>query len=446
VVSRPGQGKWTRPNATTYPDVWSTAWSTPIPGYESSVNALRQERVFFDVSQPLVRPKAVPTLADLQAMPGSQWWNSSNNRLYVHLGLWSGSLASNDPNQHTIEIPYYAGLRIGTGSAYVTFRGLNIRHTRMAIGFTGSSHHNAAISIDASYNYGMGFWTASTYNSFRSVTGRRNTIQLIKLDNGARNNLVDGAVATENLGQGVKLTGSNTAYNTIRNSVFADGKNVPMAAGAYGGYVQGILIEDGANHNYFYANTIRNMRRGIYLYQTSSTSGPLTGNSIHDNLLTGNSTAVYVWDGRSGGTSTGTVAFEKNTYAGNQYAVVAYGGTSNKTFDHETIYDSTPSAGLGAVYLKGSGSTLAFVNCIVARSTAYGFRAETGSSVAVSHTDVYQATSGTRSGGVSWSSSNVTIDPKFLSTTSSSSSYLKIDATSPVYDASTTAGPIGARW
>ena len=68
--------------------------------------------------------------------------------------------------------------------------------------------------------------------------------------------------AIENLGQGVKLTGASTSYNTIRNSTFADGKKVPMAAGQYGGYTQGILIENGAHHNYIEDNTIRNMRRG----------------------------------------------------------------------------------------------------------------------------------------------------------------------------------------
>ena len=444
VVSRPNQGRWTRPDAARYPNVWSTPWTTAIPGYESSVRTYRQERVFMDVSQPLVRPKSTPTLADLQATPASQWWDGK--KLYVRLGLWSGSLTSTDPNQHTIEIPYYKGLLAGSGSAYVTFRGLNIRHANMAIGFTGDAHHMTAQSIDASYNYGMGFWTASDYNVFRSVSGKRNTIQLLKFDNGAQHNLVDGMTATENLGQGVKLTGAGTSYNTIRNSTFADGKNVPTAAGQYGGYTQGILLENGAHHNYIEDNTIRNMRRGLYLYQTASTSKALTGNLVKRNLFLDNSVGVFIWDSRSGGSSSGAMSFSRNVYAGNLYAIQSEGATSGKTFDHETIYDSRPASGLGAVYLKGSGGKVTLKNSIVRTSTAYGLRGDSGSMLTVSYTTVYGAKSGVRSGNVSWGTSNRTSDPKFLSTSRSSSDFVRIGPTSPVYAAGSAKDPIGARF
>ncbi len=444
VVSRPGDTRWTRPDAGRYPNVWSIPWTTPIPGYESSVRTLRQERVFMDISQPLVRPKSTPTLADLQATPASQYWNGK--RLYVRLGLWSGSLASTDPRQHTIEIPYYKGLLAVSGSAYVTFRGLNIRHTNMAIGFTGNAHHMTAQSIDASYNYAMGFFTAGDYNVFRSVSGKRNTIQVLKLDNGAQHNLVDGMTAIENLGQGIKLTGASTSYNTIRNSTFADGKKVPTAAGQYGGYTQGILIENGAHHNYIEDNTIRNMRRGLYLYQTSSTSKPLTGNLVKRNLFLDNSVGVFIWDSRSGGSSSGAMTFSRNVYAGNTYAIQSEGATSGKTFDHETIYDSRPASGLGAVYLKGSGGKVTLKNSIVRTSTAYGLRGDSGSMLTVSYSTVYGAASGRRSGNVSWSSTNRTSDPDFLSTDRSSADFVRIGPTSPVYAAGSANDPIGARF
>lgn len=444
VVSRPGDTRWTRPDASRYPNVWSIPWTTPVPGYESSVRAYRQERLFMDTSQPLVRPKATPTLADLQATPASQYWNGT--RLYVRLGLWSGTLASTDPRQHTIEIPYYKGLLTGSGSAYATFRGLAIRHTNMAIGFTGNAHHMTAQSIDASYNYGMGFWTASDYNVFRSVSGKRNTIQLLKFDNGAQHNLVDGMTATENLGQGVKLTGASTSYNTIRNSTFADGKKVPMSAGQYGGYTQGILLENGAHHNYIEDNTFRYMRRGLYLYQTSSTSKSLTGNLVKRNLFLDNSVGVFLWDGRSGGSSSGAMSFSRNVYAGNGYAIQSEGATSGKTFDHETIYDSRPASGLGAVYLKGSGGKVTLKNSIVRTSTAYGLRGDSGSMLTVTYSTVYGAKSGVRSGNVSWGSTDRTSDPGFLSTSRTSADFVRIGSTSPVYAAGSAKDPIGARF
>ena len=265
------------------------------------------------------------------------------------------------------------------------------------------------------------------------------------MDSGAQYNLVDSATATENLGQGVKLIGSSTAYNTIRKSTFADGRNVPVSAGQYGGYIQGILLENGAHDNQIEDNTIRNMRRGLYLYQTSSTSKALSANSIRRNLFLDNSAGVYIWDSRSGGASSGTVAFSRNVYAGNGYAIQSEGATSNKTFDHETIYDSRPAGGLGAIYLKGSGGFVSVKNSIVRKSTAYGVRADSGSRLTVSYTTVSGTTSGSRSGTVSWSSTNKTSDPLFLSSFRSSADYLYIGSTSPVYAAGSAQDPIGAR-
>ncbi len=444
IVSRPGDTRWTRPDASRYPNVWQIPWTTPIPGYESSVRSYRQERVFMDGSQPLVRPTSTPTLADLQATPASQYWNGS--KLYVRLGVWSGTLASTDPREHTIEIPTYKGLLVGSGSAYVTIRGLAIRHTNMAVGITGDAHHVTVDSLDASYNYGMGFWTASHHNVFRSISGRRNTIQLVKFDDGAQYNLVERATGIENLGQGVKLTGADTAYNTIRLSTFADGKNVPMGAGQYGGYVQGVLLEHGAHHNYIQDNTIRNMRRGLYLYQTSSTSKALTGNKVSRNTFLDNSVGVFIWDSRSGGSSSGTMTFARNVYAGNTYAIQTEGQTSNKTFDNETIYDSRPAKGLGAVYLKGSGATIALKDSIIRLSTAYGARADSGSRLTISYSAMSRTTSGATSGNVTYGSTNRTADPKFLSTDRASADYLTIGPSSPLYAAGSAKDPIGARW
>jgi len=267
VVSRPRDGKWTRPDAAHYPDVWQTPWTAAIPGYESAVNSYRQQRVFADVSQPLVRPGSL-SLAGLQATPGSQWWNGS--KLMVRLGGWGSTPgASLDPNDHTIEIPFYSGLLVASGSNYVQIMGFNVRHTTMGVGFTGNASHGLVQDVDASYDYTMGFFTASSYNTFRRITGSRNTIQLVKLDNGADHNVVEYATGTENMGQGVKLTGSGTQYNTVRWSTFKGGKDVPTNQAQYGGYVQGIDIEQGANNNTIDGNTIQRNRRGLMLYQVN---------------------------------------------------------------------------------------------------------------------------------------------------------------------------------
>jgi hypothetical protein len=401
VVNRPGSTRWYRPNASSYPDVWATSWTTAIPGYESNVKSYRQEAVFMDVSQPLVRPAVTPTLAQLQAQPASQYWNGST--LYVHLGLWSGTLADSNPNNHTIEIPKYNGLLISSGSQYVTVQGFRVRHASIGLGGTGTSHHITFKDCDGSYNYPMGFFSAGAYQSFLNVTGTRNTIQLIKMDNGANHNLVDNAVATENMGQGIKLTGASTAYNTISNSTFADTQLVPSWARGYGGYTQGIDIEEGAHDNLVTNNLISNNVRGLMLYQNSSSGAPLNNNVVTGNRFTGNRFGVLIWDGRlSTSGSTGNVTFSKNLYYGNVEAVGCDAVTSNKLFDHETIYDTGtgPNVESNAFHIRGGVVTVR--NTIISDVGGYGFFTQNGSKVDVLATTVVNAGLGVYSGDVTW--------------------------------------------
>jgi hypothetical protein len=77
--------------------------------------------------------------------------------------------------------------------------------------------------------------------------------------------------------------------------------------------------------------------------------------------------------------------------------------------------------------------------------TAYGARADSGSSLTISHTTVSATTSGVRSGGVSWGSTDRTSDPKFLSLDRTADLYLTIGPSSPVYAAGSAKEPLGAR-
>ena len=447
VVSRPGQGRWTRPNPTSYPNVWQATWTTSIPGYESSVKGFRQERVFVDVSQPLVRP-ATTTLAELQKTPGSQYWNGS--RLYVRLGGWGSTPGDSlDPNDHTVEVPYYKGLLVASGSSYVRIQGFDIRHTTMGVGFTGTSHHNTVEDVDASYNYMMGFFTSSSYNTFRRVTGSRNTIQLVKLDDGADHNLVEDAVATQNMGQGIKLTGAGNQYNTVRSSVFRGGLDVPVNQGQYGGYVQGIDIEQGANHNTIISNRIERNRRGLMLYQLNSGGKALTGNAIRYNTFSGNSTAVVLWDGKYTTTQgKGAITFYRNTYADNQKGVASESYTAGKVFDHETFYrtGTVKTQSHSTFYLK-KGS-IKIRNSVDPLVGGYHFYAASGAQIKMSNTIYYSAGIKTRnsSSRVVYDTGVKYLDPRFLSLDPVSATYLTIDRSSPAYTLSSTGGPVGARW
>jgi hypothetical protein len=447
VVSRPGDGVWTRPDPSGNPNVWVTPWTAPIPGYDASVASYRQERIFVDVSQPLVRPTTT-TLAGLQATPGSQYWDGRH--LYVRLGGWgSTSGASLDPNAHTVEIPSYSGILISSGSNYVQIMGFRIRHTTMGVGFTGSASHDLVQDVDASYNYTMGFFTASSYNTFRRVTGTRNTIQLLKLDNGADHNLVEDAVGIENMGQGVKLTGSGTQYNTIRDSIFRGGKDVPLNQGGYGGYVQGVDIEQGANHNTIIGNRIERNRRGLMLYQINASGGALTGNSVKYNTFVGNDAAVVLWDGKYTTTQgKGAVTFYRNVYVQNTKSVTSEAYTSAKVFDHETYVQTgtVKTQSHSTFYLKKGSITVR--NSVIRGSAGYHFYAASGAKISVSYTTYWWVGIGTRN-----SSTRVIlgagvrhVDPRFLSSDPLSASYLTIDSHSPAYKLGSSGGPVGARW
>ena len=163
------------------------------PGYDSAYRNLRQERLYLDTTQPLHRPASAPTMAQLNAQKYSQYWNpsKSTDNLCVHLGRWDGTGIPEDPARHRIVVPWYRGIVLGGGSAYVTIRDLRIRHTIMGVGISvtrnpaiGKAHHNSVYNVDASYNYRMGFWTGGDYNLFDSISGSKNSIQLVKLDSG----------------------------------------------------------------------------------------------------------------------------------------------------------------------------------------------------------------------------------------------------------------------
>jgi hypothetical protein len=319
----------------------------------------------------------------------------------------------------------------------------------MGVGFTGTAHHNLAQDVDASYNYTMGFFAQTPYNTFRRVTCTRNTIQLVKLDNGAHHNLVEGAVATQNMGQGIKLTGAGNAYNTVRGSTFRGGRDVPVNQGQYGGYVQGVDIEQGANHNTIIGNRIERNRRGLMLYQTSSAGKPLTGNAIRYNTFSANDTGVVLWDGKYGTTQgKGAITFYRNTYADNTKSVTSEAYTAGKTFDHETFYrtGSVKTQSHSTFYLK-KGS-IAVKNSVIRGSAGYHFYAASGSRITVTYTTYWMLGIATRNSSttVSLGTGVKHLDPGFLSYDPLAPTYLTIDSTSPAYKIGSNGGPVGARW
>jgi hypothetical protein len=487
-----GTSGWRRPSSTSYPNVWCKTWKPPapnlltgqavIPGYESSLSSTRQDRLYLDVSQPLNRPVAAPTMAQLNAQPFSQYWNKSKatDNLCVHLGRWDGKAIKKDPAYHKITVPWYRGIILSGGSAYVTIRDLRIRHTIMGVGFSvnrdkaiGKAHHNAAVNVDSSYNYRMGFWTGGDDNTFDRISGSRNSIQLVKLDSGtwldgspygAQRNVIKDARSTQNFSHGIKLYGKLTTHNVVGDTVF-DNAGIPKAA-RNADQTQAVQISNGASYNTFRDNTIIGGDAGFELYQYNSSGGPLNGNLITRNRLLHVRFGVFLWDTKvNSAFGTGTTTFSHNVYYDTQTAIGGNGTKSGKVFDHETIYRSgfhdgptSPSVDKAGIRLFTGSITVR--NSIIDDTNGPSICAKSGATVYLSYSDTYRwrndprtkfphgtycySTASYAYGKVVVGSGVVHVAPGYLSTDPASSSFLVIGSSSPLYGAASDGSRLGA--
>ena len=150
-------------------------------------------------------------------------------------------------------------------------------------------------------------------------------------------------------------------------------------------------------------NVIANNARGLMLYQITASGKPLKNNTITGNQFTGNRFAVLIWDGRlSASSSTGHVTFSQNVYRGNVEAVGCDSVTSDKVFDHESIYNtgSAKTVDNSAFHLKAG--TITVTNSIISGVGGYAFYALRGAKVVVSATAVSGTGLGIQSGDVTW--------------------------------------------
>ena len=486
-----GTSGWRRPWATTYSHVWCKTWIPGAnlltgqkvpPGYDTQYDATHEDRLYMDDSQPLHRPAAVTTIAQLNAQPYSQYWDRtrSTDNLCVHLGLWSGAAVNENPATHRVVVPWYDGIILAGGSTHVTIRDLRIRHTIMGVGISvsadrsiGKGHDNTVYNVDASYNYRMGFWTAGDYNDFDHISGSRNSIQLLKLDTGtysdgtaygAQHNTVHASISTQNLGHGLKLLGRLVEWNYVYANTI-EGTGIPTRAKSAGGATQAIQIANGASHNSFWRNLIRGTDAGVELYQYDSNGGPLAGNSIHDNRFEHVGTGVFLWDAKvSAAFGTGATTFAHNVYYDTQTAIGGNGTTSGKVFDHETIRHTgfglnptTPSIESAGVIVHAG--TITIRNSIIDDSNGPAICPGAGTSVSLSYSDAYRwlkdarasmphgvfcaSTSQHTFGSVKVGTGVTYLDPAYV-TDPASPDFLVITSASPLYRKATDGGRLGA--
>jgi hypothetical protein len=292
----------------------------------------------------------------------------------------------------------------------VTIRDLRIRHTVMGVGFSvakdhavGKAHHNTAYYVDSSYNYQMGFWTAGDYNVFDHISGSRNSIQLVKLDQGsysdgtrygAQHNVIKHARSVQDGTHGVKLYGPLVQHNTVGWSYF-DARGIPPVVKS-GGQTQAIQLANGASYNDIVSNRVVDTDAGVELYQYDLNGGPLVGNTVRKNRFEHLGFGVFLWDTRFGDASlgTGSMRFDYNVYYDTQVAIGGNGTTSGKVFDHETIYHTgfrnspaSPSVDTPGVTLMSGSITI--TNSIIDDTNGPSICPHSGATVNLSYSDTY---------------------------------------------------------
>jgi hypothetical protein len=487
-----GKKGWSRPWPTKYPHVWCKTWRPPganlltgqrvPPGYDSTYTSARTDRLYMDGAQPLHRPSTAPSIATLNRRPYTQYWNpnKSTKNLCVHLAVWGGKTSEN-PAKHSIVVPWYFGIILAGGSSNVTVRDLRIRHTIMGVGISvskdksiGKSHDNTVYNVDASYNFRMGFWTAGDHNVFDHISGSRNSLQLVKLDEGnyadgtpygAQHNVVRYSISTQNLAHGIKLAGRDVRWNEIYgNTILAS--SIPRLAKSGGGATQGVQIANGASNNTVRNNLIRGGDAGIELYQYDSYGGPLRGNSIHHNVIEHVQTGVFLWDNKvARWFGTGDNTFSYNVYYDTRKAAIGGNGTtSGKLFQHETIRHSgfspgkSPNIERAAVALMAGSITIQ--DSIIDDSNGPSICPRVGTTVYLSYSDTYRWRKDTRASmphgtfckstslhafGVVEVGANVPhVDPGYV-TDPSSSAFLVVKPGSAAYGTASDGGNMGAR-
>ena len=445
VVNSTGSTRWSRPDPVNYPDVWRTSWSTPIRGYDAASISYRMDRVFFDTENQLTRPKVTPTLLDLQQHPSSEYWDGSH--LYVHLGRWDGAAIDGNPNHHQIVIPNYNGIIINSFSSWVTIRNLDVIHAAPGIALHLGSHDIVLDHVVTNFNYPAGIVSQALRASFNYVSGRRNTMQAIKLDNGAVDNVVDHLSARQNPAQGLKVTGANTSGTIVRYSDFSEGEAVPTWVATYSGEVQGLDLEQGAHNTTVIGNTFSGMARGLMLYQVDPSGTALADTVVRSNYFVDNLHAVVLWDGRGGADGSGTATFDHNVYYHNGNAVFAPVTTTNKLFHHETVYWTYSASGTGraALLIQGGGTRVVLRDSIIDKSPTYALMATDGATLTVSYSDVHGYSKAASYGTVVLGGGIQGVDPGFVSTTPNTSGFLELAPTSALAAASSTGGSIGAK-
>ncbi|HEX6473585.1 MAG TPA: right-handed parallel beta-helix repeat-containing protein [Candidatus Limnocylindria bacterium] len=453
----PRQGRSWQADATK--GVWWTSWSTTPVNFDKRKpysSALYQNTTKWLWQH--------ASLADLRNKAGRHdggyWWDSSQDRLYV---ATKGGVA---PGSVLIEVPttkafYFSGT---DGAAYISVRGFVVKHTEMGISFHLGADHSSALDNVAIGNTPTGFATSGrrvgsgadpgTDNAFLRNVAMYNTLQGFKIDAGSKDTVVCGNNVHHNALQGIKLQGSDVDANDARvtsGTEICDNVLAQQAIKRPGGsrvdeQPNGLTISNGARGTNVHDNVIRGNLIGIQVNHRGQGS-PVDNTRIVRNQIFGNRSAgLSLRDGvkqRSWGT--GSLYAAHNVYWDNGVGVRVAPGSTNKTFDHETIYSSTGNGMEVGCACTGGAARVTLRNSLLTHNHRYGVLVASGHRATLSHVGLNANGAGAIRGPASKTAVN-TRRPGYISVEPASGDYLRIGTWSYQYTAGPNDSPIGARY
>lgn len=454
----PASGQhWT---ASSYSGVWKTPWATE-PYFFGRLTGSLKTAIFQDGSGWLWEQSSASAVATrAKTGLGGFWWDKTNKWLYVS-SIAPGT-ASKDPSKHKIEVIvrpsfYFKG---DQGVKYVDVRGFEVRHSANGIAFDNGTDYSTAADNVLNGNFLMGATTAGVQtasgpnaaigNNISRNRGSWNTLQLIKIDEGSTNTIVCDNSASNNALRGIIVqgrasgtgyTGLTTGVTVCRNKLFSNNYN---PTGSVYNNASGITIANGAQNVTLDGNEIYSNDVGIHVTQERSGLPVMNGIVLKNNKVWSNRRfGLNLYDGVYG-TGSGTLSVTKDLYWANGYGVMVSRGSSNKTISQSTIY-SNLSDGIRVGEAGNPAAKLTVSKSLITNNGGYGLWLVTGSSTTLS----YVGFTGNALGSIKGTPSKTGVNTQsagYLSTTPSSSNYLRISTSSFQYTAGPSHTPLGARY
>lgn len=453
--SAPAPGKSWSSSGTA--GVWKTAWASAPFGFPSSGGGSIKTAVFEDQTTWLWEQTSLAALGTRAASGlGGYWWDSGAKQLYVSV------VGAGDPASHQIDVimrnAFYFDGRYPVSN--VAVRGFEVRHSANGIAFAKGVDGGEASDNRLIGNLFMGVAVSGeqTGSGPDPATGALiqrneaafNTLQAIKLDEGAQGATVCDNDVHDNGLQGIKVqgpvsgssyTGTTSGNLVCRNDLHDQDFN---PTGSVYNNASGITVANGARSTTVSDNRIWGNDVGVHVTQEAAGQPAIQDTLVERNQVWDNRRfGLYLFDGYNGSGS-GRLTSDHNLYWDNGIGVMVDRGTSNKVLDHDTVWwNRGEGVKIGGYQVAVSSITI--THTLVSANRSYGIWLVTGNTLAIDHSGLNGNTGADMLGSPAATAVNYQA-PGYLSTAPADPGFLTVSSASYQFSAGVGGTPVGAKW